>query len=65
MARGPIARGSLESQTGDTLLMVAGRPAKVRPTMGELRLQLGDKFGLRAADELRFLWVVEFPVVRT
>ncbi len=49
-------------QPGDTLLMVAGLPAKVRPTMGELRLQLGDKFGLRKGEELRFLWVIEFPL---
>jgi aspartyl-tRNA synthetase len=49
-------------QNGDTLLMVAGRPAKVRPIMGELRLALADKFGLRAGAELRFLWVVEFPL---
>ncbi|HEV3111045.1 MAG TPA: aspartate--tRNA ligase [Candidatus Binataceae bacterium] len=49
-------------QPGDTLLMVAGRPAKVCPTMGELRLQLGDKFGLRKSEELRFLWVIEFPL---
>jgi aspartyl-tRNA synthetase len=49
-------------QAGDTLLMVAGRAAKVRPIMGELRLQLGDKFGLRKGDELRFLWVTEFPL---
>ncbi len=47
---------------GDTLLMVAGRPGKVRPTLGELRLQLGDKFGLRSNEQLRFLWVVEFPL---
>ncbi len=47
---------------GDTLLMVAGRPAKVCPTMGELRLQLGDKFKLRNDEELRFLWVTEFPL---
>jgi aspartyl-tRNA synthetase len=46
----------------DTLLMVAGLAAKVRPTMGELRLQLGDKFGLRKSEELRFLWVIEFPL---
>ncbi len=49
-------------QAGDTLLMVAGRPAKVRPVLGELRLQLGDKFGLRGGEELRFLWIVEFPL---
>ena len=49
-------------QAGDTLLMVAGRPAKVRPTMGELRLHLGDKFGLRKSEQLRFLWVLDFPL---
>ncbi len=49
-------------EVGDTLLMVAGRPAKVRPAIGELRLQLGDKFGLRSGDKLRFLWVVDFPL---
>ena len=49
-------------QPGDTLLMVAGRPGKVCPTMGELRLQLGDKFGLRNSGELRFLWVTDFPL---
>jgi aspartyl-tRNA synthetase len=42
--------------------MVAGRAAKVCPTMGELRLQLGDKFGLRRSEELRFLWVTDFPL---
>jgi aspartyl-tRNA synthetase len=47
---------------GDTLLMVAGRSAKVRPIMGEQRLQLGDRFGLRKGEELRFLWVTEFPL---
>jgi aspartyl-tRNA synthetase len=50
-------------EPGDTLLMIAGRPAKVRPTMGELRLQLGDKFGLRNSEERRFLWVTEFPLL--
>jgi len=30
--------------------------------MGDLRLQLGSKFSLRNADDLRFLWVVDFPL---
>jgi aspartyl-tRNA synthetase len=47
---------------GDTLLMVAGPRGKVRPALGELRLQLGTKFNLRKSDELSFLWVVEFPL---
>jgi aspartyl-tRNA synthetase len=47
---------------GDTLLMVAGERDKVRPLMGDLRLQLAAKFNLRRPDELRFLWVVDFPL---
>jgi aspartyl-tRNA synthetase len=47
---------------GDTLLMIAGQPDKVRPLMGDLRLQLAAKFNLRPTDQLRFLWVVDFPL---
>jgi aspartyl-tRNA synthetase len=71
--QGPIARHVGESErarvaevTGlgrnDTLLMIAGRQDKVRPLMGELRLQLAAKFGLRGGDELRFVWIVDFPM---
>ena len=48
---------------GDTLLMVAGIAARVRPILGDLRLQLGGKFKLRDTGELKFLWVVEFPLL--
>ncbi|MFI5351636.1 MAG: aspartate--tRNA ligase [Candidatus Binatales bacterium] len=76
--QGPIARhlGDGEKRravetaalrSGDTLLMVAGPRAKVRPILGELRLQLGSKFGLiksglAGPDDLKFLWVVDFPL---
>ena len=46
----------------DTLLMMAGPRDKVRPAMGELRLQLAEKFELRKPGDLRFLWVVDFPL---
>src|SRR5260370_10073567 len=47
---------------GDTLLMMAGARDKIRPLMGDLRLQLGSKFEMRKPDDLRFLWVVDFPL---
>jgi aspartyl-tRNA synthetase len=47
---------------GDTLLMVAGPKDKVRPLMGDLRLQLAGKFNLRDSAELKFLWIVDFPL---
>jgi aspartyl-tRNA synthetase len=71
--QGPVGRhiGELERSRvaqvtapgqGDTLLMMAGERGRIRPLMGDLRLQLAAKFNLRRADELRFLWVVDFPL---
>src|ERR1700674_2859045 len=56
------AAATSELKTGDTLLMVAGPPDKVRPVLGDIRLQLATKFGLDKSDELKFLWVVDFPM---
>ncbi len=72
--QGPIARHVSDAEreraaaaagltAGDTLLMVAGEAARVRPVLGELRLQLGSRFGMRETGELKFLWVVEFPLL--
>ena len=72
--QGPIAKFLRDSErsgaaqiaglkTGDTLLMMAGDREKVRPALGELRLQLAEKFGLnKNNDDLKFLWVVDFPL---
>jgi aspartyl-tRNA synthetase len=71
--QGPIARhlGDAERdrvaaaaglKSGDTLLMVAGTKDKVRPLMGDLRLQMATRFNLRDPDALRFLWIVDFPL---
>ena len=49
-------------KTGDTLMMVAGPPETVRPVLGDIRLQLAATFGLDKSDELKFLWVVDFPM---
>jgi aspartyl-tRNA synthetase len=49
-------------ETGDTLLMMAGARGKIRPALSELRLQLASRFELRKSGELRFLWVVDFPL---
>ncbi|MGH7933747.1 MAG: amino acid--tRNA ligase-related protein, partial [Candidatus Binataceae bacterium] len=49
-------------KSGDTVLLIAGSRDKVRPLVGETRLQLGAKFKLATAGELKFLWVTEFPL---
>ena len=50
------------TRTGDTLLMMAGDADKVRPVLGDIRLQLGSKFGLDKGSDLKFLWIVDFPL---
>lgn len=52
-------KGALGGQPGDTLLIVADTVKVVRNVLGELRLHLGRPEG---NDELRFLFVVDFPV---
>ena len=51
--------GAFGAATGDTLLLAAGDPKETRALLGKLRLELGQP---RGHDELRFLWVVDFPV---
>ena len=56
------AAGIASLKQGDTLLMVGGPADVVRPVLSEIRLQLGAKFGLDKSEELKFLWVVDFPL---
>jgi aspartyl-tRNA synthetase len=52
-------RQAFAAAPGDTLLLAAGDPRETRTLLGRLRLELGQPKG---HDELRFLWVVGFPV---
>jgi len=54
---------ALELKEGDLLLMVADREKVVCDVLSRLRLYLGDKLGLIPKDELRFLWVTDFPLL--
>ena len=47
----------------DLLLMVADQEQVVCEVLSRLRLYLGDKLGLIAKDDMRFLWVTDFPLV--
>ncbi len=54
---------SLGLKEGDLLLMVADQEKVVCDVLSRLRLYLGDKLGLIPKDELRFLWVTDFPLL--
>lgn len=48
---------------GDLLLVLCGKTDKVRNQMNELRLELGNKLGLRKIDDFKPLWVLDFPLL--
>jgi len=59
--RAAVAR-TLAADPGDLLLLVADRPAVAATALGELRLELGRRFGLAAPDRFEVLWTVDFPM---
>jgi aspartyl-tRNA synthetase len=51
------------AKPGDLLLILSGDTDSVRKQLGELRLHMGSKLGLRNPDVFKPLWVVDFPLV--
>ncbi len=52
----------VEAQPGDLLLFVADRPPVVAAVLSALRLELGERLGLRDPQVLAFGWVIDFPL---
>jgi aspartyl-tRNA synthetase len=48
--------------TGDLLLIVAGKSRVVAEALGQLRLEMGERLGLRDKNVLAFVWVVDMPL---
>ncbi len=51
------------AEQGDLLLIVADEPDFVASILGQLRLDMGDRLGLRDDEVMAFAWVVEFPLL--
>lgn len=51
------------AKPGDLLLILAGGADKTRKQLNELRLELGNRLGLRNPDEYSVHWVVDFPLL--
>jgi aspartyl-tRNA synthetase len=52
-----------QSQSNDLILVLSGDKDKVRKQMNELRLFVAEREGLRAKDQFKGCWVVDFPLV--
>jgi aspartyl-tRNA synthetase len=53
----------LEAETGDLLLLVADEPGVAAQTLGALRTELAQRFGLAGKDDWQALWVTDFPLL--
>ena len=51
------------SQAGDLILVLAGKEEKTRKAMSELRLEMGNRLGLRDKNKFSCLWVIDFPLL--
>jgi aspartyl-tRNA synthetase len=51
------------AQKGDLVLVLAGESALTRKAMSELRLEMGNRLGLRKKDDYKALWVLDFPLL--
>ncbi|GAO44833.1 aspartate--tRNA ligase [Flavihumibacter petaseus] len=54
--------GICGAQQGDLILILAGREERTRKAASELRLEMGERLGLRRKDEFKLLWVLDFPL---
>jgi aspartyl-tRNA synthetase len=52
----------VKAEKGDAILILAGREEKTRKAISDLRLELGERMGLRKKDEFKLLWVIDFPL---
>lgn len=50
------------AQPGDMILLLSGAEERTRKAISELRLELGERMGMRKKDEFRLLWVLDFPL---
>lgn len=51
------------AQAGDLILILSGDADKTRGRLSALRMELGNRMGLRKSDEFAPLWVVDFPLL--
>jgi aspartyl-tRNA synthetase len=51
-----------QAAPGDLILVLAGKEERTRKAMSELRLEMGERLGLRDKSVFKPLWVIDFPL---
>lgn len=52
----------MDAKPGDLLLILSGEAMKTRKQLNELRLEMGNRLGLRPKNVFAPLWVIDFPL---
>ncbi|MDP4290072.1 MAG: aspartate--tRNA ligase [Bacteroidota bacterium] len=52
-----------KAQPGDLLLILSGKTEKTRKALGDLRIEMASRLGLRDPNKFAPLWVVDFPLL--
>ncbi len=52
-----------QAKPGDLLLVLSGKKDLTQKVMGDLRLEMGQRLGLRDKTKFSCLWVLDFPLV--
>lgn len=53
----------MEAKPGDLILILAGDKRKTQEALGTLRIEMGNRLGLRKNDNFAPLWVYDFPLL--
>ncbi len=51
------------AQKGDLVLILSGQKQKTQKALSELRLEIGNRLGLRDKNKFSSLWVIDFPLL--
>jgi len=54
---------AFDAKPGDLILIIAGNTDKTRKALSELRLEMGNRMGLRNKNVFAPLWVLDFPLL--
>ena len=57
------AAAAAEAKAGDLVLILCGATRKTQVALGQLRLEMGSRLGLRDPQNYKLLWVVDFPLL--
>lgn len=54
---------AMQAQPGDLILILCGARKKTQEALGTLRIEMGNRLGLRNPEEYAPLWVCDFPLL--